>query len=736
LRRTALVPVVPAVVIAAAWIGLEQPRAGVGRAVLVVLLALAPALIERRSLRIAALVAAVVAAAKLAFGIALLHPLRAFSRVGSGFRHGFLDFYDNRVPFDPRVHADMRSVVLVAIFGFAVALGIAIASRRPLAAALVVLVGAGWPATLAGPSGGLARGVAILLALLAVLGGLTTRRVPWSALPTAAVLAVAAFVVSTSSAVAKGELVGWQHWDFYTAPAAPVSVSYVWDAQYDGLRFPAKRTTVLQIKAPSSGMYWRAALLDVFDADRWAEGPLRSSDVLAPAAAGNSGAWVKQVVTVRGLSDTRLVGGGTPQAFAAGDAPVIQRARGFVYLPSGLTRGLTYTVWSYAPQPTPRQLVQTGPRYPSALTEPGSTLDVWPGVTAPPFGAPDRTRKLTALLDAHGEIARYVPLEKAALFVAKGAQSPYAAAVSLESWFRTRGGFTYTSRPALFAEAPLVGFVVQTREGYCQYFAGAMALMLRYLGVPARVAVGFSSGTYDAKSGVWTVTDHDAHAWVEAWFPEYGWLPFDPTPSAGRPERGRIGASYSASSTGFTLSSAGIVAAAGPPLPPAQSTHRHGEGGATPGNRGARPTAAAASSSHHGSLLLLLGIVLAAALAGIAATKLAVRRSRYVSRDPRRVAAACRQELADFLLDQRIDAARSATLHELGALVRDELAVDPDRFVAAATAARFGRPAGARPAAREARRELRALMRVVRGRLTLRERARGLLSLRSLGFAP
>jgi hypothetical protein len=370
------------------------------------------------------------------------------------------------------------------------------------------------------------------------------------------------------------------------------------------------------------------------------------------------------------------------------------------------------------------------------LTEPGSTLDVWPGVTAPPFGVPNRTRRLTALLDAHGEIARYVPLEKAALSVARGADSPYAAAVSLESWFRTRGGFTYTSRPAVFAEAPLVGFVVQTRAGYCQYFAGAMALMLRYLGVPARVAVGFSSGTYDAKSGVWTVTDHDAHAWVEAWFPGYGWLQFDPTPSAGRPERGHIGASYSASSAGFTLGSAGIAAAAGPPLTPAQSTHRHGEGGATPGSRQTRPAAATSSNGHHSSLLVLLAILLGAALVGIAATKLAVRRSRYVSRDPRRVAAACRQELADFLLDQHIDAARSATLHELGALVRDELAVDPDRFVAAATAARFGPPAGAHPAARDARRELRALMRVVRARLTHRERVRGLLSLRSLGFAP
>ena len=78
-----------------------------------------------------------------------------------------------------------------------------------------------------------------------------------------------------------------------------------------------------------------------------------------------------------------------------------------------------------------------------------------------------------------------------------------------------------------------------------EYFAGAMALMIRYLGVPARVAVGFSSGTYDTHRGVWTVTDHEAHAWVEAWFKGYGWLPFDPTPGAGRPERGQLGAPYS-----------------------------------------------------------------------------------------------------------------------------------------------------------------------------------------------
>jgi hypothetical protein len=733
LRRTALVALLPAAVIAAMWLRLESPRDDPTRVVAVILLALAPTLVRSRRARLAAALVGVVLGARLAFGIWAWHPVR----IGSAFSNGFLDFYDVRIPFDPRLHAEMRSVILVAVFGFVLALGLAIAARRPLLATLVVLVGAGWPATLAGTSRGLGAGLAILLAVLVVLGGLTARRVPRAAVPVAVALLAAAFVASSSSAVARGELVHWQGWDFYNAPQAPVSVTYAWDAQYGGLRFPKKRTTVLEIKAPSTGLYWRATVLDRFTRDHWVEVPPTSVDFLEPAASRNRANWVRQDVTVEALADTHLVAAATQVAFDTHEAPVSRSSTTdfAIALPSGLTRGLQYTAWSYAPQPKPVAVNRSRPVYPRALTEPGGLLDVAPGVTAPPFGVAQRTRRLTALLDAHPEVSRYIPLEKTALTVGRNARSPYAAAISLESWFRDRGGFTYSSNPPLFAEAPLVGFVVQTREGYCQYFAGAMALMLRYLGVPARVAVGFSSGTYDPKRSVWTVSDHDAHAWVEAWFRGYGWLPFDPTPGVGRPERGQLGAPYSAASPTFSLRATGILVAGGP-IVPAQSAHRHGEGDAPKRAGGGGAAATAAPSAHHGSLLLLLALLLAAVLAGVAVTKLVVRRVRYASRDPRRVAAACRQELADFLLDQRIDAARSATLHELGALVRDELAVDPDKFVAAATAARFGPPAGARPAARDARRELRALIRVVRVRLTARERLRGLLSLRSLGFAP
>src|SRR5262249_11666151 len=96
-------------------------------------------------------------------------------------------------------------------------------------------------------------------------------------------------------------------------------------------------------------------------------------------------------------------------------------------------------------------------------------------------------------------------------------------------------------------------------------------------------------------------------------------------------------------------------------------------------------------------LLLLAG--LAAVVGGIVLTKVGFRMPRGARRDPRAVASACRQELASFLVDQRIDVPRSATLGELGEVVKREFGVSPEPFVAAATAARFGPADGAAAAA-------------------------------------
>ena len=105
-----------------------------------------------------------------------------------------------------------------------------------------------------------------------------------------------------------------------------------------------------------------------------------------------------------------------------------------------------------------------------------------------------------------------------------------------------RGGqFRYTERPPRTPvdDAPLDYFINVSHLGYCQHFAGAMALMLRMAGIPARVATGFTPGGYSTRHKAWIVRDTDAHAWVEVWFDEYGWVAIDPTPPA-TPARSQV----------------------------------------------------------------------------------------------------------------------------------------------------------------------------------------------------
>jgi hypothetical protein len=313
------------------------------------------------------------------------------------------------------------------------------------------------------------------------------------------------------------------------------------------------------------------------------------------------------------------------------------------------------------------------------------------------------------------------------------------AAVALERYFRIGGGFIYDQHPprAPAGVPPLVDFVTRTHQGYCQHFAGAMALMLRYLGIPSRVAAGFTSGRYDKGGHEWVVSDRDAHTWVEVWFRGWGWLPFDPTPS-----RSGLAGQYSASSPNFDVAAAAAVLAG------SQGIRKFGGGLADKLGFGGRartspdvpvlgaalPGASSQSHSRAWGLLRLL----AAGLGGLAllviVAKVLVRRSRYLTRDPRRLAAACGKELRDVLLDQQVEVPASATLRELGELVRVEFGVEAAAFGLHADAARFGPAAGAREAARATRRDLRRLRRGLRRELTRFERFRGLLSLRSLGL--
>jgi hypothetical protein len=304
--------------------------------------------------------------------------------------------------------------------------------------------------------------------------------------------------------------------------------------------------------------------------------------------------------------------------------------------------------------------------------------------------------------------------------VTSAARTPYATVLALEAWFRQTGGFGYDESPPRVKGSPLVAFVTQTRAGYCQHFAGAMAAMLRMLGIPARVAVGFTSGSPDG--GRWAVADRDAHAWVEVWFRGHGWIPFDPTPG-----RGTFASAYSYASDSDAAVAAlrrgelGRQTAARQPRVP--------DAGDLPGDVGSSDGSRAPS-------LVGVGLVLTAAwifLLGLG--KATVRRLRYLSRDPRRLATASRRELEDFLRDQGADVPLSATLDTLQRAVHRELGLDARVFVAAAGRARFGPPGTGDPDASRARHEARRLIRAARRELSLWARFRGLVSLRSLRTA-
>jgi hypothetical protein len=141
--------------------------------------------------------------------------------------------------------------------------------------------------------------------------------------------------------------------------------------------------------------------------------------------------------------------------------------------------------------------------------------------------------------------------------LAAGAATPYQFALAVER--HLADGYTYTESPPRVSY-PLTSFLFTTRRGYCQQFAGAMALLLRMGGVPARVAVGFTSGHRDAATGRWLVTDYDAHAWVEVWFPHYGWVRFDPTPAASDPALNGHRPSLLDSTTNLAATGAGLSA--------------------------------------------------------------------------------------------------------------------------------------------------------------------------------
>jgi protein-glutamine gamma-glutamyltransferase len=120
--------------------------------------------------------------------------------------------------------------------------------------------------------------------------------------------------------------------------------------------------------------------------------------------------------------------------------------------------------------------------------------------------------------------------------ITASANNNYDKARALETYLRTQFGYTLQLSRTV-PHDPLANFLFERKQGHCEYFASSMAVMLRTLGIPSRVVNGFRPGEFNDLTSQYVVRASNAHSWVEAYFPNHGWVAFDPTPGASLPAR-------------------------------------------------------------------------------------------------------------------------------------------------------------------------------------------------------
>jgi protein-glutamine gamma-glutamyltransferase len=498
--------------------------------------------------------AGVVAAATLALGLLALG-LRAgllvpggWGELAHGIGQGLNGLADADYPYSGH-NPWARLTILLALpltLGVAAALAFWPGRGRRGGLALVLLIALyGVAVTVQPPPLPLLWG-AILLALIAA----------WLWLPrlerSSAAAALAA--LATACAVGLGAAVlidgdePWLDWTSWRWPGDEPNVEFRWNHSYGPIDWPREGTALLRAESDDPH-YWRTIALDRFDGFRWEVETETSSiydplelpqQVEGPSAGPPNPDWIEQVTfTVGALDSGLLVAPGAVRTVDGLDG--VSPGAGSTNLTAeSLGEGDEYTVTSYVPEPSAAQLraapegyvpalrrytqVELPRRTPAAEALSGSALSAAPGVSVPLIGSPQ-----SAKVDQQLDRSLYADAHALASRLAAGKPTTYDAVTAIERHMRR--SYAYDEAPPQ-RDVPLDSFLFVDRAGYCQQFSGAMALMLRTLGIPSRVASGFSSGEREQGGGAFQVSDRDAHSWVEVYFNGIGWVSFEPTPSA------------------------------------------------------------------------------------------------------------------------------------------------------------------------------------------------------------
>ena len=273
----------------------------------------------------------------------------------------------------------------------------------------------------------------------------------------------------------------------------------------------------IQTDPPGDGLMsvrWRGAALSRFDGRRW-DNPAPVMEIPLVVERGvlivntsyrgatRPGHVIGYYVQLNEIAPEMLFIAGTPRTISI-NLPVVRFARRSgsfqVNLPAGYHGGLMYGVNGFFED---------------------EMADVH--TTPPPLTLRER-EDLLQLPDMDDRIPRL------AREMTAGALSEMERARQLEHRLRSDYGYTLELLPAAVPD-PLANFLFERRKGHCEYFASAMAVMLRTMGIPSRVVTGFQSGVFNPMTHMQVVRASDAHSWVEAWINGRGWTTFDPTPA-------------------------------------------------------------------------------------------------------------------------------------------------------------------------------------------------------------
>jgi transglutaminase-like putative cysteine protease len=318
-----------------------------------------------------------------------------------------------------------------------------------------------------------------------------------------------------------------------------------------------------------------------------------------------------------------------------------------VYSTQPQMNGLQYTVTSTEVNPTQKE-EDLAPSYPPSI----------------------RNNYLSFPSGPHGELA------KLAATIVKGARTPYQKALDLQSYFQS-GRFSYDLNVSLpNGINGLIEFLNDVRAGYCQQFAFAMAGLARLLGIPARIAVGYTAGTNMGK-GQWQVTTADAHAWPELYFRGMGWLRFEPTPGGSAGQGTATVPEYSSGAPpGYgkqPTGNPGLGTTTGIGKNPVDPAHLRQPG---VGAGGPLPSTARGRSIIPW-ILLIVAIILGLSLIAPAAARRLVRRHRLRTADDAELAHAAWRELRDDLADYGLACRASESPRAVASRIATTLRLDP-----------------------------------------------------------